>query len=86
MTTIANNIVRDSGIIFRGVLYFLIAALPVLVDGLKDSANGGPSPTTWKIIWLVLSALIPGLTALRAFYDGSAQRHQDELASTPKTP
>jgi len=70
--------IKEFTIIFRAILYFLIAALPAFADNLKSFADNNTSPSLWKFVWILVVSIIPGLVSLRAFYDGAAQRHQDK--------
>lgn len=76
------------GVIFRAILYFLIAALPEIENGLSDAIHD--DFTTGRYFWLMIfcKALISGLVAVRAFFDGAAQRHSDKqnIDNSPKTP
>lgn len=72
------------GVIFRAALYFLIAALPVVIQGTYDVLQGSFKPHPIYYWWVGLTACYQGLVALRAFFDGSAQRHADSQ-SLPKT-
>jgi uncharacterized membrane protein len=69
-------------VIFRAVLYFLIAALPEIISAIHDCLDG---TSTWGPMygwWTFLKAGLSGLIATRAFYDGAAQRHTDQLNGT----
>jgi len=68
-------------VIFRASLYFLIAALPVIMSALDGVVNGktGLSAGYW---WLaIITAIYQGLVALRAYYDGSPERKRIEIES-----
>lgn len=65
-------------VILRAVLYFFIACLPVLVERFTLFADGKATPTGWQIIVIILSSLLSGCIALRAYVDGSFQRHLDD--------
>lgn len=72
--------IRNWPIIFRASLYFWGAFLAVLSEKLAGILFNDvwPSPPyTWGAL---MAALAAALIALRAFYDGAAQRHSD---STP---
>ena len=75
-------------VLFRGWLYFMIAALSVLITEIQPYADSGVAPSLWQVLWFSSSAFLSGLVAIRAFYDGSAQRHEDYMQeqSTPKPP
>lgn len=69
-------------VIFRAFLYFLASVLPVFIGALSDCLKG---TTHWSSLygwWVTLSALFQGVIAIRAFYDGAAQRHTDQLNGT----
>lgn len=61
-------------IVFRATLYFLIASLPIIISSLHDCIWGDQKWTLLYAWWVLLSAFLGGLIALRAFYDGSAER------------
>lgn len=71
-----------TGVRFRAVLYFLIAALPEIITALYGLLKGTERvpPGMWHIFWsyVVLKSLLGGFVALRAYYDGSAERHSQE--------
>ena len=68
-------------IVFRATLYFLIASLPIVISSLHDCIWGDQKWTLLYGWWVLLSAFLGGLIALRAFYDGSAER--DRVANSP---
>ena len=68
-------------IVFRATLYFLIASLPIIISSLHDCIWGDQKWTLLYGWWVLLSAFLGGLIALRAFYDGSAER--DRVANSP---
>ncbi len=68
-------------VIFRAGLYFLIASLPTFLDNTKTYADSGTRPALWKLIWIIGVSVVEGLVSVRAFYDGTVQRHKDELAA-----
>jgi hypothetical protein len=72
--------------LFRGWLYFTLAALPVFLSEVNDyTADGVKPPNAFKLMWIFGSALVAGLVAIRAFYDGSVQRNADALAEKDRT-
>jgi hypothetical protein len=72
-------------VIFRAILYFNIAALPVLLSEIKPFADDTAVPNSWKITWICGNAFLSGLIALRAYYDGSAERHKNENSDKSTT-
>lgn len=70
---------RHGPVIFRGSLYFIAAlsapfiekAVPILLH------NKWPTAPTWTACWILGGAA--GVIALRAYYDGSAERRGQEL-------
>lgn len=84
MKDLTAAIIKYWPVLFRGWLYFMIAALPVMITAVQPFADSGVSPTFWQVTMGVLSATSAGLVALRAFYDGSAQRHQDATSGNTR--
>lgn len=70
------------GVIFRAVLYVSLAAIPVLQQGVYDVLQGNCKSSTIYWSWIAIAALYQALLALRAFSDGSWQRHQDQQSGT----
>jgi hypothetical protein len=68
-------------VLFRAVLYFLIALLPVFIKALFAVAHGTIkiSSELMRYWWasIACEAGYQGLVALRAFFDGTAQRAAD---------
>lgn len=62
--------------IWRAVVYFLMAALPVWQEELSGLVQDHSMPQLCAAEWLsiALSSVIAGLTALRAFFDGTNER------------
>ncbi len=71
----------------RGLIYVLLAALPVFIAWLTDAVKllleGKPVLMHW-LVWLLLicQASYQSLLALRAFLDGSNERAKQEKAET----
>lgn len=74
--------------VFRATLYFAIAFLTPFSERLLSSLNNSTWPSAQQAIAAVLVATISGLVALRAYYDGSALRNEQEAKATtqPKVP
>lgn len=70
-------------ILFRGALYFLIPYLAIMAEKFGPFAEQDSWPSSVRLFWWNLLAIGSGLVALRAFYDGSAERHSQELKSNP---
>lgn len=64
-------------VIFRAVLYFAIAFLGAIAEKVVSilETDAWPTPQRWVLALIVGTSV--GLVTLRAFYDGSAQRHAD---------
>lgn len=69
-------------VIFRALLYFAIAFLVPFADQIVEFLKKDTWPSGPRLVLASILGVIAGLTALRAFYDGSAQRHAD--ANSPK--
>lgn len=78
-------------VLFRATMYFWLAVIMLAADELKTYADMTPEQlaahpmTTYKLVWLILASIGAGLISLRAYYDGSAQRHADELLARGDT-
>lgn len=71
--------IKDNGsILFRAALYFLIPFVFSMAKQLSPYADEGKSPYWLKWIVMLLLAIGPSLIALRAYYDGSAEKHKQE--------
>lgn len=71
-------------VIFRGALYFLIPYLAIMAEKLGPFAEQDSPPTMLLLIWWNLLAVGSGLVALRAYFDGSSERHnQEQKAKSP---
>lgn len=79
MGQLAQSTVRWWPAIFRGLLYFFIAALPVLLSTLNDLVHGQLKVVPWLWSLTIGSAIYQGLVTVRAYTDNSLQRHKDEL-------
>ena len=65
----------DGGIVaVRGTLYFLIAVLTPLAAVYGECAQYHYWPDAPSIMYALLSGLLAGLVAVRAYLDGSAER------------
>lgn len=81
-----NAIMKNWPVLFRATLYFLIAALPVMIEKLNAVVNGEVKVVPVGYWWLAgVAGIYQGLVSLRAYYDGSAQRHSDEQDEKDKT-
>jgi hypothetical protein len=68
-------------VIFRTALYFSIPVTLALADKLAPFADKDTWPSRIKWVVFLLVAVGQGLIAVRAYLDGSAQRHADQLHS-----
>ena len=68
-----------------GRLYFLAAALPTLVATFQACSQYDYFPSYAKMVTALLASLSAGVVALKAFKDGSYQKHQDLITPTPNT-
>jgi len=84
MGQMTQSTVRWWPAIFRGLLYFFIASLPVILGTLGDLVHGNSKVVPWLWSFTLLSALYQGLVAVRAYTDGSLQRHGDALKEKDK--
>lgn len=69
-------------VVVRGFLYFFIAAAPVFVDLTKDVGQIEVVPPVQWLRYILISC-VAGATSVRAFMDGSLQRHKDEAGPPP---
>lgn len=72
-------------VMFRGALYFLVAFLIPFTDGIKEFLVKDMWPSLPRVTLAFLVGMGAAFVALRAYYDGSAQRHSDEQDKTTKT-
>jgi len=73
-------------VIFRALLYFAIAFLGAISDKVASILEKDAWPTPQRVILAALVGTITGLIALRAYYDGTAQRHEDSRLPVPTPP
>jgi len=66
-------------VIWRGALYFLGVVFPLIGAGLKTYAEKGEWPSAIWCVWMFFTSFGAGFLTLRAYCDGSAQRHSDEI-------
>jgi hypothetical protein len=72
---------------FRALLYVSLAVLPCFITVLTGLVDGSVKIVPWLWCLTFANAAYQGLLALRAYYDGSAQRASDESrAITGLTP
>jgi hypothetical protein len=85
INSIFRSIIADAPVIFRVSLYFLAVYLPAMIEKVSDALEAGkwPSPQHWLLGHLL--GFAAGIIAVRAFYDGSAQRHADEKKGSGNT-
>ena len=64
--------------LWRAFLYFFIAALPVLIEQTSEFLKADKWPTGPRFFFAMICAISSGLIALRAYYDSSVLRNQQE--------
>lgn len=74
-----------AGVTFRACLYFFAIFLGSIGDKLSPVFFQDQWPSLPYTVGSFIVALGLGLMALRAFFDGSAQRHSDELKLSSDT-
>lgn len=74
------TIVQHGPIVFRGSLYFIASFLTSMVDKIGPFLDKGEWPSWPRMVLGFLIGTTNGVIAVRAFYDGSAERHKDEQA------
>lgn len=67
-------------VLFRAVLYFAISFLGAIGDKVAGILEQDAWPTPQRWVLAILVGSLTGFVAIRAFYDGSAQRHADSQA------
>ena len=65
------------GIIGRAILYFSIAFLTPLSSLLNRNSHTDTWPTMVSLVATVVAGILSGAIAIRAYFDGSAQRFTD---------
>jgi hypothetical protein len=71
------------GVWGRAALYFSITAGALAVNDIKAFADGTLEPTPWRLAYVAGSSLVSGLVALRAYFDGSAERSKQNQSPNP---
>ena len=61
-------------VVFRANLYFLIGALPTVIKSARAAHSDPASVDKWMMISVGAEVIYQGAVALRAYFDGSAQR------------
>ena len=69
------------GIVGRALLYFSIAFLTPLSSLLNRGAHTDTWPTTISLVATIVAGILSGAVAIRAYFDGSAQRFSDAQKS-----
>lgn len=67
---------------FRALLYFLITFLTSVGQVVIPVLQNNSWPTGPQVVLACLTGFIGGLVSLRAYYDGSALRTQQEAAQS----
>lgn len=65
----------------RGLLYFLLASLPIIVASL-ESWSKTPPPNWYAVAAVIMGSFVAGLVSLRAYLD----QHLSHNGSDPVTP
>ena len=74
-------------VVGRAILYFSISVLTPVSALLTDTAKTDTFPSKAKFIACLITGVLAGAVALRAYFDGSAQRWADKNnQSTPTQP
>lgn len=68
---------KNKGIIYRGLLYFLVPVLTVSAERATSYVDAPPA-NVWEIVAWTCTALTGGLVALRAYID-------QHISNTSKT-
>src|SRR5262245_39562253 len=76
---------RWGPVIWRSNLYFWATFLASLSDKITDILMKDTWPSSPRWFAGILAGTIGGLIALRAYHDGSAQRHGENLAKSGQT-
>lgn len=90
MNTILTKAGEHGPIVFRATLYFIAAFLPALTEKIVEvlSHDKWPTPQRWTLS--IIMGTSAAVVALRAYYDGSAQRNSDKIENgnhqPPPTP
>lgn len=71
-------------IVFRAALYFAIAFLSPFAEQVSDFLSKDQWPSTQRFCLAIIIGLIAGLTSLRAYFDGSAERARTTNNKTMK--
>ncbi len=85
MNQIKNLTVLHFPVLWRGTLYFLGVVFPTVAVALKPYAEKGQWPNVIWAVWIFFFSFGSGFLTLRAYCDGSAQRHTDELKRSGDT-
>lgn len=72
------------GVLGRATLYFSIAVLTPVAALLAQQAALGEWPTMLVATATAVGAIVSGLNALRAYFDGSAERQRQNGKEQPK--
>jgi hypothetical protein len=64
------------GVHGKAALYFSIALLSPVAAMLGEAAKVGQWPSILTLTACVVGGIVAGLVAVRAFYDGSAERYK----------
>ena len=67
-------------IISYAVMYFLLGFLPPIGALFAEYAEQDKWPTSQRVVAVLIMSLVAGVGAIRGFFDGTVQRHNDERA------
>lgn len=84
MNVSAQIMVDWAPVIGKASLYVGIEALPILYVAFHKFATGEEKVNTWMLAAVVVNSIYHGCVGLRAFFDGSVQRHSDALVEIRK--
>lgn len=68
-----------SPVIWRAVLYVVLGFLPPLLNVVQPFLEKDTWPTLPRLALALLLGISGAAVALRAFYDGTVQRHADKM-------
>lgn len=72
-------------VICKSALYVGLEALPVLYVAFLKFAKGQEEASTWMLLAISCNAAYHSCIGLRAYFDGSAQRHAAALTETRRS-
>lgn len=79
-----NIIQKHWSVLFRAALYFTIASMSPIIEKIIPVLLGDKWPSRPVWVGVGILSVSAGLIALRAFYDGSAERRGQEIKAEEK--